>query len=314
MDTLLSLITMYSWDSTIFDGLTIPAQMDRDLLTDNLMLELGELELLYNDPHFMKFAIEKWSQKEVNKWQKLYDTTVLEYNPIENYNRTDTFTDTETRDLNVNSLETRDLNGSNIENRNLSGTENQTKNLAGSNLETRDLTGSNLETRDLTTTVEGDTLTTDVDTTSGGDTKTNFVQGYNGLGETQSEKETTTLASTNTKTVGTNTTQTGTDTGTVTNASTDAGTVANASTETGTDNKTMTDAGTVSNATTDAGTVSNNVDDTGTKTNVNIGSSSGNIGVKTTQEMIEEERKILELNMYDYIIQSFKCRFCILVY
>lgn len=40
----------------------------------------------------------------------------------------------------------------------------------------------------------------------------------------------------------------------------------------------------------------------------------GNIGVTTTQQMIEEERGIVKFNIYDYIIDSFKKRFCILVY
>lgn len=40
----------------------------------------------------------------------------------------------------------------------------------------------------------------------------------------------------------------------------------------------------------------------------------GNIGVTTTQEMIEQERKIDLFNVYDIIINDFKNRFCILVY
>lgn len=40
----------------------------------------------------------------------------------------------------------------------------------------------------------------------------------------------------------------------------------------------------------------------------------GNIGVTTTQEMIEQERRVDRFNIYDYIIEEFKMRFCILVY
>lgn len=40
----------------------------------------------------------------------------------------------------------------------------------------------------------------------------------------------------------------------------------------------------------------------------------GNIGVTTTQQMIEEERRVSEFNISDYIIASFKRRFCLLVY
>lgn len=40
----------------------------------------------------------------------------------------------------------------------------------------------------------------------------------------------------------------------------------------------------------------------------------GNIGVTTTQSMIEEERKVVQFCIDDYIIDSFKKKFCILVY
>lgn len=41
---------------------------------------------------------------------------------------------------------------------------------------------------------------------------------------------------------------------------------------------------------------------------------SGNIGSTTTQAMIEEERKVVQFCIDDYIIDSFKKKFCILVY
>lgn len=40
----------------------------------------------------------------------------------------------------------------------------------------------------------------------------------------------------------------------------------------------------------------------------------GNIGVTTTQQMIEEQRGVVKFNMMDYIIESFIKRFCLMVY
>lgn len=40
----------------------------------------------------------------------------------------------------------------------------------------------------------------------------------------------------------------------------------------------------------------------------------GNIGVTTTQEMIEAQRDVVRFNLSDHIIESFKRRFCLLVY
>lgn len=44
------------------------------------------------------------------------------------------------------------------------------------------------------------------------------------------------------------------------------------------------------------------------------GRTHGNIGVTTSQQMIEEERRVAQFNMYDYIVQDFKRRFCVMVY
>lgn len=40
----------------------------------------------------------------------------------------------------------------------------------------------------------------------------------------------------------------------------------------------------------------------------------GNIGITTTQQMIKEEREVDQFSIYDYIVRSFKERFCIMVY
>ena len=40
----------------------------------------------------------------------------------------------------------------------------------------------------------------------------------------------------------------------------------------------------------------------------------GNIGVTTTQKLIQEQREIDLFNLYDIIIEDFKMRFCILIY
>lgn len=40
----------------------------------------------------------------------------------------------------------------------------------------------------------------------------------------------------------------------------------------------------------------------------------GNIGVTSTMSMIQEQRNIVEFNLYDYITQDFKRNFCVMVY
>ena len=86
------------------------------------------------------------------------------------------------------------------------------------------------------------------------------------------------------------------------------------------DTGTLRTAGTIDNTGTvrDAGTVSDSgtVRDAGTDRNAGTmtRTEQGNIGITTTQQMIKEEREIDQFNIYDYIVRSFKERFCILVY
>lgn len=98
-------------------------------------------------------------------------------------------------------------------------------------------------------------------------------------------------------------------------------TVSGTSTVTGTGTVTNTDSGTVENIS--SGTGNNNISkdstenrtDTGTVTKEYIDSETGNIGVTTTQKMIEEERELVaKFNICELIVNDFKYKFCIMVY
>ena len=89
----LSILGLYNYDSTIFDNLVTPFE-DNENLIQNILMECAELEILYPDADFMKFAIGAWSQKQLPIWKKLYNTEKLEYNPLENANRTEETNDT----------------------------------------------------------------------------------------------------------------------------------------------------------------------------------------------------------------------------
>lgn len=96
----MSVMGLYNWDNTLFDLMSIPEALDKDTLVDNLLIELAELEVIYPNPVVMKNLIGVWSAKQLDIWERLYATTQYEYNPIENYDRqesgTDSGTDTET--------------------------------------------------------------------------------------------------------------------------------------------------------------------------------------------------------------------------
>lgn len=83
----MSLWGLYQVDPTILDGLILPTGMDADNLKDNLLLETESMEILYPNTLFLKMAIQVWAAERLEVWQKLYDTTQLEYNPLDNYDR-----------------------------------------------------------------------------------------------------------------------------------------------------------------------------------------------------------------------------------
>lgn len=50
------------------------------------------------------------------------------------------------------------------------------------------------------------------------------------------------------------------------------------------------------------------------RTGTRSGRAHGNIGVTTTQQMLEQERKIADFSFYEMVAQSFKETFCVMVY
>lgn len=92
----LSPLGLYQWDQTIFDLMQIPSALNRDTLIDNLLSETAELEVLYPNPVVFKNLVGVWSAKQLDIWNRLYATTQYEYNPIENYNRYETGSDSGT--------------------------------------------------------------------------------------------------------------------------------------------------------------------------------------------------------------------------
>ena len=215
MKATLSLLGLYRWDPTILDDLHIPAGVNRNSLESELLLQCAEVEVIYPDPKTLKMAIDLWSVSMLPIWEKMYATTVLQYDPISNYDRNEEWTDS------------------------------------------RETSGS------ASSTISSSTSTTDNGTT--GSTTTNSRTGMN----------------------------------------VDAGMQpATSSTESGTTGSTSSGTGTGSNSGTSSGTEESS----------HKGRMWGNIGVTTTQQMIQSEREVAEFNLVQKIVYDFQARFCIMIY
>lgn len=182
----LSILSIYNYDDTVFEGLEMPEGIDKQNVIDEIILQCADLELLYPDPEILKKAITIWSNSNKIKWEKLYHTMTVEYNPIWNVDADITETGSGSRDID------------------------------------RDISGSD----------------------------TRSVKGFNDNNWAEAEKHD--IA--NNENVG----------------------------ETTSDTRTI--------------------------------KRTGNIGVTSTQQMLQAEREIADFNLIDIIVKSFKYRFCILVY
>lgn len=91
----LTLIGLYNYDNTIFDNLTLPSGITKDTLVNNILMRGAEFEVLYPDADFIKFSIGAWATKWQPTFQRWIDALAIEYEPLENYNRIEDWTDTD---------------------------------------------------------------------------------------------------------------------------------------------------------------------------------------------------------------------------
>ena len=88
----LSILGLYQYDNTVFDLLTLPQGLDKNTLIQSICGECAELELLYPNPEVLKALIGVWSVGSQKEWSSLLESMNFEYNPIDNYDRTETRT------------------------------------------------------------------------------------------------------------------------------------------------------------------------------------------------------------------------------
>uniref|UniRef100_UPI003FEFCEBD hypothetical protein n=1 Tax=Prevotella sp. TaxID=59823 RepID=UPI003FEFCEBD len=82
----------------LFAGFMVPLGMDRQLAINVIRRHHGFAPLYRPDPRWMMNAIRDWTRENMPIWEKLYKTTVLEYNPIWNTDVTERTTDVRTID------------------------------------------------------------------------------------------------------------------------------------------------------------------------------------------------------------------------
>ena len=155
-----STIDLLESDEDLFSNMVLPEGVDRDLVIDTILEKYGMQALVRPDPSYMKKHIGVWSRRKLWTWTKLYNTLNLEYNPIDNTDKYEDYTDKRTTER-TTSGETASTSGgtdSRTENETTSGTRNETaehdvsaENASYYQPDSRDTTqGSNEDSRENT--------------------------------------------------------------------------------------------------------------------------------------------------------------------
>lgn len=86
-------IFMLNMNDDLFSNLTLPEGLDKQTLTDNILLRGGEFEVLYPNPTAMQSLIGIWSRREQATFERWASALSIEYSPLENYDRIEHWTD-----------------------------------------------------------------------------------------------------------------------------------------------------------------------------------------------------------------------------
>ena len=83
-------------NDSLFKNISLPIGLDKQLVMDAIMLRCAELEVYYSDPHYMKAVTEHWFMKKYHTFEEWLRGLNSTYNPIENYDRYEDWTDKRT--------------------------------------------------------------------------------------------------------------------------------------------------------------------------------------------------------------------------
>lgn len=307
----ITLIGMHNYTNGDIWPSSIPAGISRDTFINTVMLNYGECETLYADPDFMKFAISNWFS--VNQWgiEKAIKAINIEYDPLYNYDRHESTTESTSKTEKINETNKRSGGESNVqsggESNVKSGKENNVKSGGHSN------TKSGNETTSATS--SSDSSATSSKTTTTNETTEEKVSAFDS-GEYQPKNQTTTSGTVEETGSGSSKIETTTGNTHTYNDIKDTFDYLNETDTTTYDN--VTDTKTYNNVT-DTLTYNDVTDkkdgDNSESAERNMTTRAyGNIGVTTSQQMLQAELELAKYNIYKTFASIFASDLLILVY
>lgn len=308
---------LVDYDNSIFDLMQLPEGVDLADVADHIIYKYGDAPLFSPDPETVKFYMGRWSKRRLPLWERYKAAIEAEYNPIENYNRYEVTTLSKTGTID------RDGTNSDVGSGSDSTVRSGSEELAKTGSEEMAKTGSEetAKTGSETSTRNGeDELTySGSKTTTKDDTTTREVSAFNSGTYDPDNQETLdgeeVESFTNRK-----------DTRTYTdledelsyNNRKDTTTFSNRKdTTTFSNRKDTTTYNNITDQTTYGGITTHNIDESQTfnTTDSTTSTISGNIGVTTSQQMLEQEFEVIKkLDLIDYIATDWHQEFNMMIY
>ena len=285
---------MQSVNDDLFSKLSTPTGIDKTILVNNILLKGGEFEVLYAEPYFMQNMIGVWSDKWQHTMERWINALSIDYNPLENYDRMEDWTD----DSSKVALATQDETMTN--NSNVVGMQS----LNNSNEENKSNIHSDASTNNEEVNRNENAIAEDYSASSGSGVTENERSSFDASTYQKHDKSTST---TNGENVSSGLTSA--DGKTETSGANTTNGISNDNTEsTGSQNAINQNIASGDEA---KNTKSNAIDNS---SSVHQGRTHGNIGVTTSQQMLQAELDIAKWNLYDEIADLFLSELVIYLY
>lgn len=92
--TLIGCVKYYqTQNADFFSTMTLPEGINKETLTNNILVRGGEFEVINGNPEFLHSMVDFWSKKYAATMKRWVDALSIEYNPLENYDRMENWTD-----------------------------------------------------------------------------------------------------------------------------------------------------------------------------------------------------------------------------
>ncbi len=92
MRTIIPIATLYDYDNSIFNDIYVKG-VSKDQLIEHFLLSFGDLTPVYQEPSYLRRHVTSVAKSLQWTIDHLWEVTQLEYNPIENYDRVESWTD-----------------------------------------------------------------------------------------------------------------------------------------------------------------------------------------------------------------------------